>query len=191
MTKRARIIRNIAIGLGAAIVVILVAAVVVVRTDWFRDYVKQQIVNAAEEGTGGKVEIGSFSLQLSRLRAVVTDFTIHGNEPAVSAPYLRARRAEVNLRLLASPKHLVNIAYLGLDRPEANIIVFPDGHTNVPTPKRKSPPSNTSPTETVVDLAAGHFELTNGSFSFNSHKEPLDLRGNNLRVRLAYDTLKQ
>ena len=60
MSRRARIIRNIAIGLGAAIVVILVAAVAVLRTDWFRDYVKRQIVSAAEEGTGGKVEIGSF-----------------------------------------------------------------------------------------------------------------------------------
>src|SRR2546430_9584396 len=50
-------------------------------------------------------------------------------------------------------------SYLGIDRPEANILVFPDGRTNVPTPKQKAT-SDKTPLETVVDLAIGHFELT-------------------------------
>src|SRR5712692_10024900 len=156
MSRRARILRNIAIGLAALMIVVVVAAVVMVRTAWFHDYVKQKIVTAAEEGTGGKVEIGSFSFEWSHLRATVTDFVIHGDEPAGSAPYLRAHRAEVDSRLCRSPKHILDLAYLALDRPEANIMVFADGRTNVPSPKQKST-SNTTGLQTVVDLAVGHF----------------------------------
>jgi len=60
MSRRARILRNIAIGLAALMIVVVVAAVVVVRTAWFHNYAKQKIITAAEKGTGGKVEIGSF-----------------------------------------------------------------------------------------------------------------------------------
>jgi len=190
MSRRARILRNIAIGLAALMIVVVVAAVVVVRTAWFHDYVKQKIITAAEEGAGGKVEIGSFLFEWSHLRATVTDFVIHGDEPAGSVPYLRVRRTEVDIRLFTSLKHILDLTYLGLDGPEANIMVFPDGRTNVPSPKQKSN-SNTTGLQTVVDLAVGHFELTNGLLMFNSQKQALDLRGNNLRVQLRYDQLKQ
>ena len=82
MSGRTRIVRNIAIGLAALIVLLLVGTIVTVRTDWFRNFVKQKIITATEDGTGGRVDIGSFEFAWSRLRAVVTGFVIHGNEPA-------------------------------------------------------------------------------------------------------------
>ncbi len=190
MTRRARILRNIAIGLAAFLALTLVLAFVAVQTDWFRNFVKRKLITAVEEGTGGRVEIGSFSFDPAHLRAVVTGFVVHGNEPPGSAPYLSARRAEVDLRVLTSLHHIWDIAYLGLDRPQANIMVFADGRTNVPFPKTKSESTET-PLQTVVDLAVGHAELTDGLITFNSQQQPLSVRANNLRVQLAYDTLKQ
>jgi translocation and assembly module TamB len=190
MSRRTKLVRNIAIVLAGVFAAIILAAVVVVRTDGFRNWVKQKIIAAAGEGTGGKVEIGSFSIDWRNLRAVATDFVIHGNEPAGSPPYLRARRAQVDLRLFTGPKHIPGVAYLGLDKPEMHVVVLPDGRTNIPTPARKST-SNETALETVVDLAVSHFELTNGQFTFNSQKQPLDVRGNNLRVQLWYDGIKQ
>jgi translocation and assembly module TamB len=184
-----RILRNIAIGLAAAILLLTIGALVVVRTYWFHNYVKQQVISAAEDGTGGKVEIGSFSLDWSHLRAIVTDLVIHGNEPTGSAPFVRVGRLEVDLRLFTSLQHIYDITYLGIDKPEANIIVFPDGHTNAPTPKPK-PPSNKSSLETVVDLAVGRFDVTNGLLTFNSKKQALNVRGNYLRAQLQYDRLR-
>jgi len=126
-------------------------------------------------GYGGKVDLGAFSFDWKRLRAVVTDFVIHGDEPAGSAPFVRAARVEMDLRLFTSVTRVFEVAYLGIDRPEANILVFPDGRTNVPTPKQKTT-SDTTSLETVVDLAIGHFELTNGLLRFNSQQQPLDVR---------------
>lgn len=187
MSRPGRVVLSIAIGLVALVAIVVTAALVVARTEWFQNFAKQKIIAATEDATGGRVEIGSFHFDPALLRAVVTDFVVHGNEPPGAAPYLRVSRAEADARLFASLKKIVDITYLGLDEPQANILVYPDGRTNVPTPKTKSN-SNKTPLETVVDLAVDHAELNNGLLTFNSRKQPLQVRANNLRVQLAYDT---
>jgi translocation and assembly module TamB len=172
------------------VVIVVTAAFFVLRTDWFQDFAKQKIVAATEDATGGRVEIGSFRFDPAQLRTVFTDFVVHGYEPPGAAPYLRVRRAEVVVRLFTSLKHIFDINYLGLDGPQANILVYPDGTTNVPTPKTKST-SNKTPLETVVDLTVEHAQLTDGLLTFNSRRQPLRVRANNLRVQLAYNAMSQ
>jgi translocation and assembly module TamB len=118
----------------------------------------------------------------------VTDFVIHGTEPAGAAPMVRVARVQLNLRLLTSLHHLWDITYLGLDRLQANVIVYPDGHTNIPSPRRKS---NNSPLETVVDLAIGRFDLTNGVITFAAQKHELNVRANNLLAQFSYNILSR
>ena len=190
MTRPARIIRNIAIGFAALLIVIVVAAIMVVQTDWFRQYVRQKIISATEESTGGKVDLASFAFDWRHLQAVVTGFVIHGAEPPGTAPFLSARRVQLDIRLFTSMHHLLDLAYLGIEQPQANVIVFPDGHTNIPNPKEKSS-SNKTPLETVVDLAVDHFDLSNGLVTVSSQRQPLDIRGNNLQVQLWYNVLNQ
>ena len=67
------------------------------------------------------------------------------------------------------------------------MIVFPDGKTNIPTPK-PSPPSNQSGLETIVDLAVDKFDITNGLLQFRQQATALNARGENLRAQLLYDT---
>ena len=71
-----------------------------------------------------------------------------------------------------------------------NVIILPDGGTNIPTPRNKSE-SKETPLETVVDLAVGRFELTNGLVALASQKQSLNIRGNNLHAQLIYNTLSQ
>ena len=190
MTKPARIIRNIAIGIGVLLIVAIVAAVFVVQTDWFRAYVKQKIIASTEESTGGIVDVSSFTFDWRQMRAVVTGFVIHGTEPAGAAPFLSAQRVQVDLRLFTNIHHILDVTYLGIEKPEGNVIVFPDGHTNIPNPKQKST-SNETPLETVVNLAVDHFKLTNGLMTVAGQKEEVNIRGNDLKAELLYNVLNQ
>ncbi|HWC00867.1 MAG TPA: translocation/assembly module TamB domain-containing protein [Bryobacteraceae bacterium] len=190
MSRKAKIWRNIAIGVVLLIGILATTTILVVRTAWFQDFARRKVISAVEEATGGRVEIGSFSLSLAPLRVVIANFVIHGKEPPGAEPYLRARRLQAEVRLFTSLRHPLDITYLGIERPEANILVFADGSTNVPSPRKKST-SNTTALETVVDLAVRHFELNNGLLTFNSRRQPLDVRGNNLRVQLWYDGARQ
>jgi translocation and assembly module TamB len=185
-----RIFRNVAIALGALIVVLAIAVVLIVQSAWFQNYVKQTIITSTEDSTGGKVEIGTFRFDWRHLTAVITDSVIHGNEPSGTTPLVRVARVQLNLRLFTSIHHLWDITYLGVDRPQANVIVYPDGRTNIPSPRQNSS-SNSSPLETVVDLAIGRFELTNGAIMFAEQKHELNVNANNLLAQLSYNILSQ
>lgn len=191
MTRPWKILRNVGIGLAALIVAVVLTAIIVVQTQWFRDYVRRTIITATEDGTGGKVEVGSFSFSWRALEAVVTDFVIHGKEPPGSAPFVRASRVQVNLRLFTSLRRMLDVSYLGVERPEANVLVFADGRTNIPEPKDKKPKTDKTVLDTVVDLAVDYFHISNGTLTFNSQKQAIDMRGNNLRAQLWYNLLTQ
>src|SRR5579863_2699914 len=124
MSRTAKIVRNVAMGVAAFILVIMAATIAVVQSGWFRSYVKDTIVTATEDATGGRVAVGSFRLDLRHLRATLDNFVIHGKEPPGSTAYLQARQIVVDIRPLTSVHHILGIAYIGLDHPEANIIVF-------------------------------------------------------------------
>ena len=186
------VIRNTAIGVVGLIVMVVLAALLLVRSNWFRETVRQRIIAATEEATGGKVTIASFDFDASHLRATVTGFVIHGKEAADAAPLLRVNQVQVDLRLFTSFKHLVDITYLGIEQPQANIVVYPDGTTNIPNPSVKpSGTSNGSTLATVVDLAVGRFQVSNGLVEFDDRKQAIDLRGNHLRALLNWNILRQ
>ncbi len=185
-----KIARRIAIGLAAFVVLLTAAVLIVVQTDWFRNYVREQIISATEDSVGGRVEIGSFDLDVRHLSAVITNFVIHGSEPSGAAPFVQVARLQLDFRLLTSIHHLYDITYLGIQRPGVNIIQLANGGTNIPVPRKKST-SNSSSLETVVDLAVGRFELTDGLATFNSRPQQLDVKANNLHARLFYNTLNQ
>ncbi len=188
MTKRSRVLVTVAASLGVLLVAILIAALIIVQTAWFQNFVREKIVSTTEEATGGKVDIGSFSLSLSHLRVRITNFVLHGTEPAGSAPLLRVESLDLELKLLSGLKDIIDLQYLGITRPEANVLVFADGKTNIPTPKPTTKPSSKSGLQTIVELAVKRFELTNGALHYLSQSIPLDVRGENLRVGLLYDT---
>jgi translocation and assembly module TamB len=188
MSRRRKIAAIVGGSLVGLIVAVFLAGVIIVRTDWFRNMVRTKIVAAVEEATGGRVEIGSFTFDWTHLRAQVRDFVVHGLEPANAAPLLRANLLQVDLKLLSPFRGFVDIAYLLVDTPQVNIIVSPDGRTNIPAPKSPST-SNKTAAETIVDLAIGHFDLRNGSATFAERKSELNASGGNLRAQFGYNAV--
>ena len=122
MTRPKRIILWILASLAGLVIVLGVTAVVVVRTEWFRDYVRTKIIAYAQEATGGTVEVKSFGFDWTHIHANLTGFVLHGTEPPGSAPLFSAQRIDVNLKLLTSFKHIIELDYLGVERPQVNVI---------------------------------------------------------------------
>jgi translocation and assembly module TamB len=187
MTKRSRLLPVIFSSVAALILIIIVTALIVVQTAWFQNFVREKIITATEDATGGAVEIGSFSFDWTRMRVAIRNFVIHGTEPSSAEPLLRIEAIDLQFSLLSGYKHLVDLRYLGITRPSANIIVFPDGNTNLPQPKVVKKSSGTSGLQTVVDLQVKRFLLSNGRVQFAKQSIPLNARGQNLRVALIYD----
>jgi translocation and assembly module TamB len=183
-----RVALRVCIWGGALLVTLLLISILVMRTAWFANFVREKVISVAEESTGGKVEIGSFGFEWWGLHAHIASFVLHGTEPAGQAPLFHASTIDLRLKRLAGLKKTVDLEYLGVDRASANVIVFPDGSTNVPQPKVVKK-ANKSGLETVVDLAIHKFELTNSSLEFAQQNIPLAAHGQDLRAQLLYRTI--
>lgn len=180
MRRSVRITRDVLAGLLALAAIAVIAAIVVIHSGWFRTFAARRIVSELEDSTGGRVEIGAFDFDPSTLHATINNLVIHGREPAGAAPFVRVDRIAAEFRL---PDH---ISWIAIDKPRVNVMVLPDGMTNIPSPKRNSA-SKSSPLQTIADLAIDRFELNNGVLAFESQRQPLNVRGTNLRAQLLYD----
>ncbi len=189
MTKKKKILIWIGAGIPALFFLLVIVTILVVRTDWFANFVRDKIVSVTEESTGGVVEIGSFQFDWMHLTARIRNFVLHGTEPKNADPLVRISLLEVHLKLLAGLKKAVDLQYVGIDQPRVNLMVFPDGTTNIPQPKIHKQPSQTSALQTVVDLAVGQFQITNGLLAYSQQATAFSGRGENLQVRLDYNLL--
>src|SRR6185437_16966837 len=90
-----------AAGIAALVLLVVVAGVAVVRTQWFRDRVRDRIVSDVERASGGRVEIGSFQFDWKTLTAKVSPFVLHGKEAAGEQPLFRAESITVGLKIVS------------------------------------------------------------------------------------------
>ena len=169
-------------GLALAVVV---AAVLVLRSGWFNEKVRERVVSTVETATGGRVEVGSFQFDWTQLRAQIGAFVIHGTEPSGKPPLFRARTVAVGLKIVSILKRSVDIQYLEVVEPQVYLTIDSDGRTNLPAPKIRGG-RNTA--ESILNLAIGQFSLQNGVFEIESRGQvPFDARGRNLNARFLYE----
>ncbi len=172
-------------GLLGLLVVTVLAAVVVVQTDWFKNKVRARIVSEAENATGGRVEIGRFDYDWHNLTAEVAPFVIHGNEPPQARPFFRADKIGVGLRIVSLLEKQVDLLALTVEKPQLSIIVKADGSSNVPHPRVSQGP-NKNFVQQLLDLKVRHFALNNGFADYNSQRIPIDVQGDHLQASINY-----
>src|SRR5271156_338070 len=101
MSRPVRILVRVAIGFAGLLLVAVLAGIVVMRTGWFRNYVREKIVSTVEDETGGKVDMRTFDFDWRGLQVEVTGFVIHGAEPAGEAPLFVAPDIVLRLSLFS------------------------------------------------------------------------------------------
>ena len=176
----------IPVSIAGAIILILGLAIVTLQSRWFYNQIRTRMVAIVEKATGGRVEIGAFRFDWKQLRAEVDNFTLHGTEPADKPPLFHASSVAVGLKIVSLLNRDVNIQYLDVAAPQIDLIVSPDGRTNIPQPKIKG--SGKDPSEPILKLAINRVNLWNGVFALDDHeKTPFTLQGQNLNLNLLYD----
>lgn len=190
MTKTTKLFAWIGGALGVLVLGGLIAVAIIPSTPGFQNFVKEKIETAANDAVGGKLDIGSFNFQWFPMRITLRNVVLHGTEPATEAPLLRVALIQIDLGLFSGYMGLLDIKSLKVDQPQANLIVFPDGKTNIPEPKTKQPPSKNPPLQAVLDLKVGHFDIANGLLVMNAQKQEFHARGENLRAQIAYNPAK-
>ncbi|MGH9590418.1 MAG: translocation/assembly module TamB domain-containing protein [Terracidiphilus sp.] len=188
--------RHLPIGAGG--LMLLGAAALLVLYLWAcsgqcEHLVRGWLVDQAESLTGGRVEMATFTWRPLHLEADAGGITIHGLEGQSEAPYAEIGEVRVRLSILGFFSPRVLLRDLEISRPALHLIVYADGSTNQPQPRRKKP--GPSMMDTLFDLKAGHVSVEQGvvdydnraaSFDFENRNAPLDFSANDLSLRMRY-----
>ena len=134
MSRPAKIIAISFLGAASLAMLVSAVAVIVLRSEWFKNKIREKIVWVTERATGGRVEIGRFSYDWRDLTAEVAPFVLHGSEPASAPALLRADKIKIRLRIISLLEKKVDIALLVFESPSVYVTVAADGTTNVPRP---------------------------------------------------------
>jgi translocation and assembly module TamB len=179
--------RWLAAGIAVAAAVSTGAALfLVLQSHWLSEIVRAHIVKAVESATGGRAELGQFQFEWKQLRARIRNFTLHGKEPADEPPLFHATEIAIGLKVVSALTRHVDIDSLEVVNPRIDLLIAPDGSTNLPEPGTKR--TGSRPLETLVNLAIAHFKVTNGILEIqNRGKTPFAAQGQNLNARLSYE----
>jgi len=160
----------------------------------FENYIRGRIVREVETATGGRVEIASFHWNLLRLEAEAGGVVIHGREAPGEAPYAQAEKLRVRLSLLGFLSPHIRLNNLEILKPQFHLIVYPDGSTNQPQPRKPSKQGKPA-LDAFFNLKASHIAVEQGvldydnraaSFDFQDRFLPLDFVASDLSVRMSY-----
>ncbi len=179
--KAGWVIAATAAGLLCVFVLVILG---LLQSDWFRDEVRKRIITQVETATGGRVEIGHFDYDWRSMTADLEGFVIHGKETPPADPLLRIDDARITVRVISVLERVADISSVVLTRPQVNVIVMPDGSTNLPTPPAAK--NSEDPLAELFRLKLKHFAISNGLAAVNDKRIPLNVKGEGVDITASY-----
>lgn len=173
--------------LAGALVVALIAVAVLVwwtQTESFRRWAERKVVAAIEQSTGGKVDLRQLTFNVRGLRFQADGLVIHGTESPDQEPYVRVQRIVVNAKVLSWFGRQLALRSVLIEQPRVHVIVYPDGHTNVPEPQQGQGTSSSS--QPVLDVKLDRAELHDGILVVNDRAIPFDFTAQGVRATVDY-----
>ncbi len=183
MRKFGRVLLRIAAALALLAGILALTAVLVFRSGWFYELVHRRMITEVERATGGKVEIGNYSFDWKRLEIKAGPVVLHGLESPSEPAFVRVESLTVNLRIISMMERKLDLTSLRLERPQCYIAFYPDGTNNIPVPAVRHP--ETTWAQDLVRLHIARYEAINGLFIYDDREIPLNLRGEDLHVRMG------
>ncbi len=190
-------LRHLPLSLAAATVLLVLAAVAayfIASSAAFENLVRKRLIAQIENATGGRAEIESFHWRLLHLEAEADGVVIHGTEDPGEVPYAEIDRLRVQVSIFGFFAPHISLRDLEVVRPQLHLIVYRDGSTNQPRPRRPEK-SGKAALDTFFDLRAsqitveyGILDLDDRAASFDAQNRylPLDFKGNDVALQMIY-----
>ena len=170
-----------------ALVVVLAAGILVVRSRTFHQYVLATIIEHAQQATGGRVEIGDYAVRLWGLRADLYRIVLHGTESDPRAPLFQADRLGVAVNIASIWRRKIDVQEIVIDQPVVRLSIDKRGQTNIPQTQPRPPGSKPV---NIFDLGIGHLVLNQGEIYYNDRQIPLAAEVRDLQAQVSFDPSK-
>jgi len=145
------------------------------NSDATQELVRRRMVAMLEQTTGGRVEIASFHWNLPNLEADAGGVVIHGHEAPGEAPIAQIDRLNASITIFGIFSPHILLRNLEFSHPVFHLIVYPDGTTNVPKPRKPTKPGKPV-LDTIFNLQAGRVSVQQGTLFFENHAAAFDFQ---------------
>jgi len=173
------------VGIGGLILIAAIGGYVYLQTDSFRHFAMREIIEQADQATGGHTQVQGFDFKLSTLTAHLYGIVVRGKELGDAPPLLAVDSLTVSLKIQSVLHHKINLRELLINHPVAHVQVNLRGENNFPQPT----PSKSSSKANIFDLAVGHVGLTNGEVNYKDQKMVVDADLHNFTTDITFDSL--
>jgi translocation and assembly module TamB len=183
-----------AAGIAGLLVLLAMVVYFIASSAAFENVVRKRLIAEIENLTGGRAQIAAFHWRLLHLQAEADGVVVHGLEDPGDAPYAQIDRLRVQVALLGVLSPHVSLRDLEVIQPRLHLIVYPDGSTNQPHPRRPSRPAKSN-LDPLFDLQARHIAVEHGElhfdsrateFDFQNRYAPLDFEANDVTLIMRY-----
>jgi translocation and assembly module TamB len=172
------------LGIGLLVAAVPIIVMLILSSAGADKYIRKAILDQIQKLTSGSADLAAFHLNPWRLRVTLTDFTVHGREPAGTPPFFHADRLEVGLRIDSWWGRKVSVADVDISHPVVHVRVEPDGSINVPIARRSTQAKPLR--ERIFDLVVRRLRLDNGEMLFNDVRVPLVAEGGRFEFSVDY-----
>lgn len=183
--SKARILRNILVGITSLIVCLILVCIIVANTNAFRNFLRAEISQQALARAGVRVDIESIETHWTHLGVDLNNIVVHGskasnaNEPVLA----RASRLEVGLRFAPLLHGKFELQKLALDQPVVHLQIDSQGRSNLPAPPGAS--SGNGP-GAIFGLEVGDCTIRSGEIDYNDAQIPLNAEFHDLKFNAGY-----
>ncbi len=182
----ARVLGWTAAGLGALILLLVVAGYVLLHTSSFRAFVVRKAEAKASQALGSQVQLRDFSLSWSATGPGVNlyNVVVYGAPPYTTPPLAQISRlhAQVTVASILRFKWYVND--VGIERPIVHVFADNQGRTNLPHSSGSKSGSHSS--VNIFSLGVRHLLLDQGEVYYNNQKSDLAANLHQLRVKVGF-----
>jgi translocation and assembly module TamB len=189
LVKR-HIVRNVLIGIAAALACLAIAIVIVINTAWFHNFLRSEISKQALERAGAHVEVGSIATHWTRVAFALNNVVIYGSpHPAANEPPLfRAARLQVGIEFWPLLHKHIELSELILDEPVVHLRINAQGHSNLPVSPH---PSTTPEPQELFNLEIRDCALNRGEIFYNDAATPIDAQFHDVHLAATYSPLNR
>lgn len=183
-------------GVAALVLLAIIALCVWICSPSFENLIRGRLVSKLHNATGGRVTLRAFHWHPFQLQAEVQGLTIRGNEAQFEEPYLQIEALDARFSVLGLWSPRLRLRELVIHQPSAHLIVYADGSTNQPQP-RKQGKAGKPGLDRLFDLQAGHLAIEQGvlhyedraaAFDFQNRKSPLSIEAKDVSLGLIYQS---
>ena len=166
-----------------SLALLLVAISIFLNSNWFDNFIKNQIETRLTKAMGRKVSVESVAFNPFLLDAHLKGFQIDNDQRGPKAPFFRSEEiyARVSWRFALAGK--VRITEVRLVKPVIQIVLYKEGGNNFPEIGKKNPQKKGP----GLDLVVSKFDCDDMTVIFDQRRIPLSFSVNDLETYAEYD----